>query len=608
MFDDFNGRASSDLSPVMQNSTLPGASSSSTADNESRRERRAARDFVPLLITVAAGVFCYGLLVNRGMGLPILGYNISPAERVMLGEVPYRDFVYNYTPGVLWINAALMRLFGVSVMTINAGLFAFKLAALVALFYVARRLISARAALILAALALGWVGYRVVFRAYPAQYSMLFVLLGLICMLNYDRSGKARWLLLCGAAVGVVFVFKQNVGVFVLASATATILIREMVAQATSARAGIVANRVAVCWTGFALVAAPMFGYIAYTGAFGAMLRHFSSVAGEYGDKRAIPLPDARLLAVTLAGLLVICALGLIAVRKTPRLFEPFVLAVLALCSAVLLIPGRAYAIKTSATAAMSYFPPALLLLAFAIAAWRFKSNRHSADERQQWWRSCGPIVTVALFALGAYLEMYPRADYAHLVRVLPPVFLLLLLLTTRSVPVLTHHFKNRLPAPRRAALLCAAAPLVFLFLVGIKDTWQARFDSQLRFVEQTPLKLDRARGMLVSRRQAGFIEGLAAAIEAHSSPGDPMFSFAPRGTAFYFLTGRKNPTEFVWWRSVGIKGEHREALLDKIAGGVPRLILVPDGFQNERILDNIGARYHQVDSVADIAIYERNQ
>ncbi|HXU10321.1 MAG TPA: hypothetical protein VN743_15085, partial [Blastocatellia bacterium] len=68
----------------------------------------AIRDALPFLIALIAGVICYGVLVNRGIGLPILGYNISPAERVMHGELPYRDFIYNYTPGVLWINAALM--------------------------------------------------------------------------------------------------------------------------------------------------------------------------------------------------------------------------------------------------------------------------------------------------------------------------------------------------------------------------------------------------------------------------------------------------------------------------------------------------------------------
>src|SRR4030095_4893640 len=98
------------------------------------------KNSLPLLLTVIAGLLCYGLFVRRSVWLSVVGYSVSPAERVLRGEVPYRDFLYNYTPGTLWLNAALMKLFGSTLMTVNSGLFVFKVATLVTLFYVARRL------------------------------------------------------------------------------------------------------------------------------------------------------------------------------------------------------------------------------------------------------------------------------------------------------------------------------------------------------------------------------------------------------------------------------------------------------------------------------------
>src|SRR5262245_54118631 len=80
----------------------------------------------PFLLTMAAGAVCYGLFVNRGAWLSVIGFSASPAERVMQGEVPYRDFIYNYTPGLLWVNAAAMKPFGESLLTINIALFVFK--------------------------------------------------------------------------------------------------------------------------------------------------------------------------------------------------------------------------------------------------------------------------------------------------------------------------------------------------------------------------------------------------------------------------------------------------------------------------------------------------
>lgn len=588
-----------------------------TATNAEAHEPRSAqpalwrkllsrKDTLPLLITLTAGIVCYGFLVNRGMGLPVLGYNISPAERVMHGELPYRDFLYNYTPGVLWLNALLMKLAGPSVWTVNLGLLLFKLATLIALFYAARILTSSKAALIPVAITLGWIGYKVVFRSYPTQYSMLFVLLGLIFMLNYDRSDKARWLVLCGVVIGVIFLFKQNVGVLVLAAATVAIALREGLARedgSVSRRVVDATKGALLCWAGCAAALAPALAYLTHKGVLSAMVRHFFSLAGEYGDKKAVALPQLKLVGAVGLGLVVIVLGAIVTLRLAPRAFETFVVIVLMTGAALLLVPGRAQAIKTAATASVSYLPLALIAISLAVVVWQFRSMN-----RVQWWADCGPVVIAGLFALGAYLEMYPRADYAHLVRVLPPMFLLLSVLIARMLTPLKTLLQKKMPAARRAAFLCAATPLVFLFCAGIKDTWQPRFDSSLRFIEQTPLAIDRARGILVSRKQAAFIENLTSAIEAHSSPDDPIFSFAPRGTAFYFLAARRNPTRFVWWRSVGIGGHDRDVLLKSISDAVPRLVMVSDGFHNQRILDQIDARYRQVAQVSDIRVLERIQ
>ncbi|HSB12125.1 MAG TPA: glycosyltransferase family 39 protein [Blastocatellia bacterium] len=562
------------------------------------------------LITLIAGIVCYGLFINRGVGLPILGYDIAPAERVMQGEVPYRDFIYNYTPGVLWLNAALMRVFGTRLITINAGLFVFKLATLIALYQAARRLTTPRAALIPVALALSWVGYRVVLRPYPAQYSMLFVILGLIFLLNYDKTEKVRWLSLCGAAVGVVFLFKQNVGLLLIVLVTAGVFAREMLVRSDLPewrdRAIVGLKRASFSLIGFVVIATALIVYLVREEALRAMLEHFLSLADEYGEKRAVMLPRVTLLFPVAIGSLVTVTCAVIALRKAPRLFELFVAFAIALGAIVLLIPGRGYAIKESATASISYLPPVLLMAVFARIGWTFNKARRSAQQRSLWWRRTAPALMVALFAFGAYSEVYPRADYAHLVRILPLTFLLLFLAAGETNHLLTAHFRDRLQSPRRAALMCVGAPLLLLFAVGIKDAWQPRVDSSLRFVEQTPLSLERARGIIVGRKQAGFIEHLAATIEANSSPDDCIFSFAPHGTAFYFLSARRNPTRLVWWRSAGIKSADRENLLEKIERGVPKLVLVAEGFHNDRVIAYLGARYNHIETVGNLKVYDR--
>lgn len=584
----------------------------SSPESNSSQGSASAKAAIYFSIALIAGVICYGVFINRGVGLPIVGYDIAPAERMMHGEVPYRDFIYNYTPGVLWLNAALMRVFGTGLITINAGLFVFKVATLIALYDVGRRLTTPRAALIPVALTLSWVGFRVVLRPYPAQYSMLFLIAGLIFLLNFDRTEKARWLVLCGGAVGIVFLFKQNVGLVLLVSVTAVIVVRETLVRANfqQFRHGMTAaaKRASISWIAFAGVATTLIVYLIQAGALRAMLAHFFSLADEYGEKRAVMLPSVtRLVPIALVVFAVI-AIAVVVFRKASRVFEPFVAVATTAIAIALLVPGKGYVLKDSATASIFYLPPMLLVLVLIGIGWTFYNARRSAQERSVWWGRTGPVLIVSLFAFSAYSEMYPRADYAHLVRILPPTLLLLFLAAREMVPLLTSRLRHGLQSPHRAAVLCASAPVFLFFVIGIKDAWQPRFDSSLRFNEQTPLSLERARSILVSRKQAGFIEHLAASIEANSSPDDYIFSFAPRGTAFYFLSARRNPSRLVWWRSAGITGTDREDLLGKIENGVPKLVVVSEGFHNDRVLAYLDARYHHIETVGDLKIYDRAQ
>src|SRR5262249_53763612 len=148
---------------------------------------------MPLLVSLAAGLICYALFFNRGLGLSVIGYNIAPAERVLHGEVPYRDFLFNYTPGILWVNALLMKAFGATLMATRIGLFVFKTLTLVALFFLGRRLVGRWAALLPVALSLAWLGHQQIFNVYPDQYLMLFALTSLNCMLNYNKTDRLRW-------------------------------------------------------------------------------------------------------------------------------------------------------------------------------------------------------------------------------------------------------------------------------------------------------------------------------------------------------------------------------------------------------------------------------
>lgn len=554
------------------------------------------RRLAPLLITLVCGLFCYGLFYNRGLGLSVIGYSIAPAERVMQGEVPYRDFLFNYTPGILWLNAALMKAFGSTLMATRIGLFFFKLSTLVALFYIARRLVGGWAALVPVGLTLAWLGHQQIFNVYPDQYLVLFALAGLSFLLSYEKTDHWSWLVLGGVSAGAVFVFKYNVGVLLLGAGAVAIVARELMLRRPLIKA---ATKGGMFLVGFALVAGTLAGYLVYNGAFGAMIDHFLHHAAEYSETRSVGLPPVRVVLPAAIASLAAVSIGILLLRKAPQYFGSYIALILVTGTITLLLPVKAGSLNESAIALVAYFPPFAFALAFALGIRALRTVKQGP----LWWRDNGVLTITGLVALAVYLEVFPRADFHHLVRVLPPVFLFFFALLLRCLPFLTEHLRNS-SSPNRSAQLAVAAPLVFLLLAGVQDTWVPEFDSGFRFRDRRELNIDRGRGVFVEERQAELTEGLVDLIQANSDEHDYIFSFAQRGSALYFLAGRRNPTKFLWWRSVGISADERDAVMAMIANRRAKLVVVQDVAATQEVQDFIAQTYDEIGSVADIAVY----
>ena len=560
--------------------------------------------FLPMILTIVAGMICYGLFYNRGVWLSVVGYSISPAERVMQGEMPYRDFLYNYTPGILWLNAILMKFFSVSLLTVHLGLFAFKITTLLVLYIVGKKLVGAWAALAPVTLALAWIGYKYIFGVFPTQYSMLFVLLALYFMLKYDDSNKFLWLLISGASVGLVFLFKYNVGILLFGCGIATILIREIYISNLIFSEFILRtkNKALLFSLGFSLLVLPMCAYLYSRHALGAMVDHFLHHASAYSGERAVPLPSLKSVLPVVVGSVIAIAGAWIVIRKAPKYLLNFLLAIFALAAIALLIPNRAFIVKNSAIAAVAYLPFALYFAVVLFAIWQWRKGA-----RFDWWRINGRIIIVTLFALGAYLEIYPRADTYHVIRALPPTFLLIALLLQKGISIWQERSQPASYLSPKVIYLCGAVPVALLALVGVMNTWLPNFDSHARFIDRQPLDIERGRGILVPPKQAEFIANLTALIDDNSTADDYIFSFGQRGAGFYFLTGRRNPTRFVWWRNVGIKKEDREIVLQMVSDRRAKLILLQDSLKDSRIREIVTANYHLVGKASGIGVFASN-
>lgn len=185
-----------------------------------------------IAITVATflAAFCYfGIFVSYGINLDDEGTILYQIERTLDGQTPYIDFHIGYTPATFYVHAALMKVFGVSVIPVRWLLALANSAALAGLVALTARaavwwIAPVPALLYLVSIPIHGGEFASFNIPYPAWYTAGLFIWSMYCMLRYGESGATRWLATAAALAGLDFAFKPNAGLFNLAAASFVML------------------------------------------------------------------------------------------------------------------------------------------------------------------------------------------------------------------------------------------------------------------------------------------------------------------------------------------------------------------------------------------------
>jgi hypothetical protein len=571
--------------------------------SESSAAKNIQRLAGPVILLVIVTIV-YGSIYFREESISTgIGANLVPAERVLKGEAPYRDFYKIQTPGILLLNAGLFNLLGTSLLTALRGVLVFKVITVALVFIIARMIVPARRALIPTLLTMVWLPPGGPFRPAPIQYEMLFILTAIYFLIRWLGSRRAINVFAAGVAVGLVALLKQNVGVYAAVAFALVIILNTRgvpgsIKEATwiyfdswktNARAHIAAA------IGVGLPLAGLFIYLASNHALQAAARVFIQGPGEHIQMKFTGYPLPKYAAIIVAA----CAAALLFAeyygRKSPAR-KTLIGSVVVFAASVCAVIAPQAAIDNS----IYWFAPLL----FIYATWQYlKRGDGDTSDLAPGKRERGVVLVLLLFAAASFGEVFPRSVRGLLIGTMPPAFLLFTFLFGWRNPF--ARLNRRLVFAIATVVMC-----IFALRLILPDYFQ--MDSAgIRFKADTELAFDRGRGVYLPNKRATEVIATVEFIQSHVQEGGYFFAHALDATSYYFLAGRNSPTGATLWNDAGTDDAERARTLKTVRDRQVRLVLTSEqALANEGyapLLDYMNNNFHQASVIGKLIFLERN-
>jgi hypothetical protein len=573
----------------MSHATIPTAGGDPGAAPRRGLDPAALERWLPVAVWVMAMLHAL-MWLDRGWFPHDLGSVAHPAQRVLLGELPHRDFDDVYTGGLAFLNALGFRVLGEGAMSARWVLLAAYAAWVPAVWALARRFARPWLAAAATLLAASWT-LPVYAEAMPSWYNLFLGTASLLALVRFADGGARGWLFWAGAAAGGSILFKV-IGLYTVAAGLlglawledadrphaiggagrrADALYRWFLAAGSLALVAMVAGLVARAMGAAGLVrfgvpalAAPLVlawaarraTGVAYRDRFAALLRTavpftlgvaaalapfliLYAASGALDDlyRGVFVLPRRRLADAAWPGLrggmvgMALSAVAVAAVVLAPRVRDRagrLLAAAAAAAGVAALALSGVPRVYLALWEGLWWLPP---FVAAAGAVALARSRRSAAGPGAEMHQDSGKWANGAYVALAAYglasLVEIPFAAPVYFFFAAPLMVLLALALAGRS----------------RSAWLGGLTCLLLAFtLLRLAPGFVRHLGLQPARHDQTEtLRIPRGGGLRVDAAARDEIEEVVAMVDALAS--GPFVYATPDAPEIYVLTGRQNPT-----------------------------------------------------------------
>jgi len=461
----------------------------------------------------------YLWLFRRYTGMePDEGIILQGAQRILHGEVLYRDFFSFFTPGSYYLLALLFKIFGSSILVARTGL-VFSGGVYSGVNYLlARRVCSRGSALMVAGLVtLTTLPYR--FLILHNWDSTLWTCLALYCVVRLLESSRWMWAFAAGSFASLTFLFEQSKGAGLCLGLGVGLLAITLMNREKPALNG-------TQLTGLALgLAWPFVLTLAYFGAqhsLSPMLADWFWPLQHYSGSNRVPYGYQN-WSDSIRHVLFGTGSPGIRLVKVVAISPCFLIPVLPLVALGLLV------------------------------YWMVQMWRQRAPQAK-----CAYYVLVSAASSGLLLSIViVRADIIHFVY-LQPLFCLVLawLVDGRDIP--GRVFKTLSP------FLNAYVVIAFvLFSMPL-----------LMRAVRAPYKLETRRGVVTMPAK----DTVTQYLQAHVAPGEPILVY-PYLPLYYYLTNTFSPTRYEYFQPGMNTNEQALEIVSQLASRRVRVVLFESSF-----------------------------
>ena len=515
-----------ELHSIAQNRSAAAHGSSSNSEPSLSHENDSSQNCTPEQslseLLIASFLFILSLLYlfifRRFCGIdPDEGIILQGAQRILDGQVLYRDFFSFFTPGSYYLFVLIFRVFGNSYLVAHTALAVIGAALSPVTYLLARRVCSRQACLLITGL--------MMVTAVPWRFvvihnwdSTLLACLAVYCAVRFLESQSTRWIFAAATFTALTTLFEQSKGGGLFLGLGAGFLLIVLIGKRPNlfTRERLLAVALGMCWP-FLVTAA----YFAAHHALPEMLASWFWPLQHYSGANHVPYAYDNLTGQARDRIFASSSAGM-------RLFG------------LLIFSSRTW---------IPYVPLVAVALMAGLTVRRWRSTLPTAD-----WAY---YLLVSSSISGLLLSIViARADYLHFIYMQPLFFLILAwVLDGRSI---------------RPRLLAKIAPIIGFCLTMslLAMAAQTLISSRGKYDVST------RRGQISTPRPNPVI----AYVQAHVAPGERILVY-PYNSTYYYLTQTNSPTQFDFYQAGMHTEEQLQQMLREFSAQPTRAVLFEPRF-----------------------------